>query len=105
MRRHLIALAVSMSLLAGCAAQQKRRPSVISEDIPTAADWRASVTAADQARLAALPQAWMQGLGAVPARLKARLKTEGPLVDPAAALDLPALSPGPYRCRLLRFGG
>lgn len=105
MRRHVIALVLSTVLLAGCAAHPKPRPSVVSEDIPTVADWRASVTTADQARLAALPQSWTKALATVPARLKPKVKAEGQLVDPAGALDLPALSPGVYRCRLVRLGG
>lgn len=100
-----IALAVS---LGACAA--KPLPPVVTsiavEPAPVVVKgWRGIATAADQARLDALPQVWARARAAVPRRLVAKLKDEGPLLDPAAALELPALPPGPYRCRLVRFGG
>ena len=69
------------------------------------AGWETAITAPDRARLAALPDLWTKALAAVPSRMKTALDREGPLVDPAAALDLPALPPGPYSCRLVRLGG
>ena len=58
----------------------------------------------DQARLDDLTGLWARARAAVPVRLKARVAAEGPLLDPTAALDLPALPPGRYKCRLVRLG-
>lgn len=72
---------------------------------PAPSGWAAIATTADQARLAALPDIWARARAAVPRRLRAKMRNEGALVDPAVALEMPALPPGPYHCRLIRFGG
>lgn len=63
------------------------------------------VTPSDKARLDALPDTWQRARASVPKRLATKLEAEGTLVQPAAALDLPSLPPGPYYCRLVRLGG
>lgn len=103
----IIALAAP---LAACATRPSPAPvaqvtSVEAEPAPVVEGWRAIASAEDQARLDQMPQAWARARAAVPRRLSAKLKMEGSLLDPAAALELPALPPGPYRCRLVRFGG
>ena len=108
MRYGLVMLAPVLCALVGCATGGTPRPSA-ALPTTTANDgqrrWETAVTATDSARLATLGDSWAQARGAVPARLKALLDHEGPLVDPSAALDLPALPPGPYYCRLVRLGG
>lgn len=102
MRRVNIALALIP--LAGCA--HRPRPVVTVEAAPQQpTGWRAIASDEDQRRIDALPQAWAHALASVPRRMRAKLAVEGKLVEPGAALELPAPPPGPYRCRLVRFGG
>ncbi|HEX8421244.1 MAG TPA: DUF4893 domain-containing protein [Sphingomonas sp.] len=109
MRRAAPLLACTMLGLGGCASKPVAPPpAVVSSAVtvgsePTAWDVTASV--ADKQRIAALPATWAKARAAVPRRLAAKLKAEGALVDPAAALEAPTLPPGPYHCRLVRFGG
>ncbi|PTS89145.1 DUF4893 domain-containing protein [Sphingomonas sp. HMWF008] len=93
-------------LLSGCAAGLKHpAPKGLVSAPVEPSGWDAAITAPDRARLASLPELWAKARASVPGRAKAQLEREGPLVDPAAALDLPALPPGPYSCRLVRLGG
>lgn len=100
---------VSIALLvSGCATGPRTLAGLppaqgAAPDAP--AGWETLVTATDRTRLAGLTDVWSKARAAVPGRLKTKLDQEGPLVDPAAALDLPALPPGPYSCRLVRLGG
>lgn len=111
MRRAAPLLAYAALALAGCASAPAAPPpaaaavssAVIIGSEPTA--WDVTATAADKQRIAALPATWTRARAAVPRRLAAKLKAEGALVDPAAALEAPTLPPGPYHCRLVRFGG
>lgn len=109
MRRAAPPLACALLALAGCAsAPVTPPPAPVSSAVtvgsePTA--WDVVVTPADKQRIAGLPAIWAKARGAVPRRLAAKLKAEGALVDPAAALEAPTLPPGPYHCRLVRFGG
>jgi hypothetical protein len=95
----IIALALCSSL-AACAS---RTPSVhIATDGVTeaASPWRAAITAPDSERLERLRATW-DGLHArLPARVRA---AQGKLADPAAALDYPGLTPGSYRCKVVRM--
>lgn len=101
MRRAVMPLA--LLFVSGCAA----RPHPVATVTSTAVDeaWRGIATQADQDRIAALPSLWSRARAAVPRAGRARLAAEGALVLPDAALDAPALPPGPYHCRLIRFGG
>lgn len=108
--RALMILAVGTACLAGCATQPRggsagKAPAVAAEPVPAAPHWTTIATPGDRARLAALGDSWTRARSAVPRRLAGRIAAEGALLDPAAALDLPALSPGSYRCRLVRLGG
>lgn len=107
MSRVTLAFAALTFALAGCAGQTPRPIGVAAQEPPPIqpAGWRAVATPSDRQRLALLPALWPRVLAAMPRGAGARLKEEGALVDPAGALALPAPSPGPYRCRLLRFGG
>jgi hypothetical protein len=99
------ALALALIPLGACATTPPPRPVVTIEPAPQPTGWRAIASEHDVRRIEALPQTWAQALEAVPRRVRAKLAAETRLVDPAAALELPAPPPGPYRCRLLRFGG
>ena len=108
MFRAALVLALTLLGLSGCATRPVRavRPVVTVETgAPQPTGWRATASSEDQERIDQLPQTWARALAAVPRRLQAKLRAETRLVDPAAALELPAPPPGPYRCRLLRFGG
>ena len=79
-------------------------PPAIAEAEPSRG-WRAVALAEDEERIDRLPLAWEEALGGVrSAALRRRLADEGPLLDPGAALPRAAPPPGPYRCRLIRFG-
>ncbi len=103
MRRATLALALLP--LAACTAKPAPRAVVTIEPVAQPTGWRATASAEDQHRIDQLPGAWLQALSMVPRRMQAKLKAETKLVEPGAALELPAPPPGPYRCRLLRFGG
>ena len=106
MRRAPLSLALLSCMLAACTAE---RPRAIVEAAPppepAGPAWRGVATVGDRVLVDALPGRWSRALAAVPRRVQAKMRAEGPLVDPAAALEKPALPPGPYHCRLLRFGG
>ncbi len=100
-------LALCLLPLAGCASVSAPppapQPSVTVGSEP--AGWDTTAMPADRLRIDALPTIWAKARAGVPRRLAAKLEQEGALVDPAAALEAPALPPGPYHCRLVRFGG
>lgn len=105
-RAATLALALTTAGLGACAAPTVRPSATIEPPPPPPpTGWRAIATAADQARLQALPATWARARAAVPPRRRAKLSAERELVDPAVALELPAPPPGPYQCRLIRFGG
>lgn len=105
MRRLAFAIAMSSLPLAGCVSRPVTPVITVKTPEPEPTGWRALASAEDRTRLAMLPMMWARARAAVPRRLQAKLRGETELVDPAAALELPAPPPGPYRCRLLRFGG
>lgn len=104
MPRAALALAMTSCVLGACASPTPR-PVVMVEATPQPAGWRAIASENDQQLIDALPTAWARAIAGVPRRAQAKLRAETKLVDPAAALELPAPPPGPYRCRLVRFGG
>lgn len=100
MYRRIVTLALC-SILAACAAQKPPRVVLVStvavEEPP---EWRKSITPADDVRLERLRADWDK----LHARLPTRVRTaQGRLVDPGAGLDMPSLSPGSYRCRIVRL--
>ena len=99
-----LALPLSAVSLAGC-AHRPRATVALEPTPPQPQGWRALAPAEDQARLDALPQRWAEAKTRITRRYAAKVTAEGALLDPAAALPLPALPPGPYRCRLVRLGG
>ena len=105
MRRMALAL-VLMSALGACtggAAHPKSAGAHAIVEIAPVEAWKAVATSADQARIGALPGVWSHAIAGLKKPARATLASEGALLDPAGAKDLPALPPGPYRCRLLRF--
>ena len=100
-------LAVSLAL-AGCVLPERTEapappPAAIVQ--PTKADrWLSVATGSDTDRVRRLPFAWTEGLNEARARFAASIREEGDLLRPNAALARPALTPGSYNCRLVRFG-
>lgn len=105
MRRAAIATTLLSITLGACATRPAQPVITVETPEPEPTGWRALASTQDRTRLAMLPMMWTRARAAVPRRLQAKLRTETELVDPAAALELPAPPPGPYRCRLIRFGG
>jgi hypothetical protein len=106
MRRLVLALILPSLALSACVTHSPAVPVVAIEAVePEPTGWRALVSPQDMTRLAMLPMMWTRARAAVPRRQQAKLRAETELVDPAAALELSAPPPGPYRCRLLRFSG
>lgn len=105
MARAALAFASMTLVLAGCAGRTPRPVAVVEPGAPvvTPTGWQALATPMDQQRLAALPAMWQRAVAGVPARGRRAMTAESELVDPDAALELPAPPPGPYRCRLVRF--
>ena len=67
--------------------------------------WRSVSSPEDADRIASLPAAWAQALGqARRAGFARAIAQEGPLLEPGTTLPVPAPTPGPYLCRLIRFG-
>ncbi len=104
---HRVAFALALFPLAlGACAHRAAAPVVLVEPAPPQpTGWRAIASAEDQARIGQLPATWTRALASVPRRMQGKLRAETRLVEPGAALELPAPPPGPYRCRLIRFGG
>ncbi|MDT9600802.1 DUF4893 domain-containing protein [Sphingosinicella rhizophila] len=95
-------------LLAGCASLPTPEPPepqaavVVVEEPPA---WAKDINPADRDRIDRLDQAWMEALAdARMGRFGRRIREEGALLDPDAALQRPAPSPGSYMCRLIRLG-
>lgn len=100
--RRLILIAM-LAALAGCATTPKPKAAAQLETLsPSEQTWRATINPADSAAIDALPATWSAILAAKP-RGADTVAAQGPLLDPAAALDHPELSPGSYRCRVVRL--
>jgi hypothetical protein len=106
MRWSLVGTAALCVALAGCTTGRKVSVGAVSiAPVEQPTGWRATATLDDQSRIDGLAGRWQRTLATVPARLRARVTAEGRLLDPAAGLDAPTLSPGSYQCRLVRIGG
>lgn len=97
-------LVASACLTAGCTTPRPR--AFVTIDPPTRAeaqaDWTGIATAADRALIEGMPARMADAHALAAKRGGPRLTADGALIDPAAALDLAALPPGPYTCRLIR---
>jgi hypothetical protein len=106
MHRTVTALAVLTVILGGCGTGTRRVATVsIVPVVQPQPAWRGVATAADQTLIDGLAGQWQHALGDVPKRQQGTVTGEGALLDPKAALEVPDLTPGSYRCRLIRFGG
>lgn len=77
-----------------------RAEVVVVEESP----WRSVASSEDADRLDRLAAAWQQAHAqARRAGFSRAMAREGPLLEPGAALPMPAPTPGPYLCRLIRF--
>ncbi|MDB5709418.1 MAG: hypothetical protein JWL96_1488 [Sphingomonas bacterium] len=101
MKRLLLAIALG-GALSGCAATQPRaRPMGIVEK-PVSA-WRDTIKLPDAAIVDAMPARWAAARARVGKAAARAITAQGVLLG-GPALDHPAPSPGPYRCRLVRLG-
>lgn len=101
----VLCLVASACLMTGCTTAPRPRPFVtIDPPTPaeTQADWTGIATAADRALIDGLPARMTVAHALAAKRGGPRLAADGALIDPAAALDLAAMPPGPYTCRLIR---
>jgi len=108
MARATAPLLLSLHLLSACQTPSPAPLAVPVEPAaePAPAGWRAIALAEDRDRLDRLELAWGEALGEARARgFSSRLGAEGALFDPEAGLPRAMPPPGPYRCRLIRFGG
>lgn len=102
-------LAMMLGLfLAGCTVTKPQATveiEPVAAPAPPAQTWQGMISLHDQEAINTLPAQWKRALDAVPKSRHSALAAEGALLDPDAALELPALPPGPYHCRLVRLGG
>ena len=88
--------------LAGCAHS---REVVAPPDAERPSDaWRALVTDDDRARIRHWRSDWIDALAAARPGNEAAIASEGPLLDPDAALPNARLPAGDYRCRTIKLG-
>lgn len=91
--------------LGGCATSGPQ-PSVVVGSVEAETGWRAVVTDEDSDRLARIGAAWEEGLRAARrGGFQSRIEAAGELLDPEAAIGRATLTPGSYRCRIIRLGG
>lgn len=93
--------------LSACATSTKQRGSVqfVSVEAPPVGGWREVASSHDAGRIDHLSRAWTAALSTAAAGgSAARVKAEGDLLRPDAALALPAPTPGSYRCRTVKLG-
>ncbi len=103
MKRLMFVIALG-GALSGCATLHQRpraRPMGIVEK-PVSA-WRDSIKLPDAAAIDAMPARWVAARARVGKRAAGAIAAQGALLG-GPALDHPAPSPGPYRCRLVRLG-
>ncbi|HWT13982.1 MAG TPA: DUF4893 domain-containing protein, partial [Allosphingosinicella sp.] len=105
MPRFTRAVLLPLWLLAACQTPDSPRPAVLALEEPVLLGWRAVALSEDRDRVDGLAAAWEEALAQARTRgLLARVRAEGALLEPDAGLPRAALSPGPYRCRLVRLG-
>lgn len=96
--------AAALSLAACATTKPAKSVSAASVEQVAETGWRATITAEDSARLAALPAIWAAVRGQAERRSKTLWAGQDELVVADAALDHPALPPGSYNCRLVSLG-
>ena len=100
----LMAGALSLAL---AACQTTAPPEVAARaqvEVNEEPRWRGIAAPEDADRVDRAAEAWEQALGqARRAGYGRAMEREGALLAPDGALAMPAPTPGPYRCRLIRF--
>jgi hypothetical protein len=100
-----IAFVSGCLLLAACQPQGARPSGVALVEVEAQEPWRSVATEADVERLERIDSAWEQALADVRRAGAARqIAAEGALLDPGAGLPRAALTPGSYRCRVIKLG-
>lgn len=100
-------MAAVLSLaLSGCQTQAKPEVVAIAEvEAEPQEGWRGVAAREDRVKIDALTEAWSDALDQARSRgFRSALSSEGPLLDPAAALPRPEPAPGNYMCRVVRIG-
>ncbi|HEV2568612.1 DUF4893 domain-containing protein [Sphingomonas sp.] len=107
-----VAFVVPMLLalaLPGCALfRAKPAPAApaavveVTED-PVPLEWKSVASPRDQERLEAMPETWRAALASA-RRYRGAIASEGPLLDPDAALPRAMPTPGAYLCRVVKLG-
>ncbi|MEG3177178.1 DUF4893 domain-containing protein [Sphingomonas sp. RB3P16] len=102
----VVSLLLAIALLPSCAGLSQHPKAVAGLDqAASGPSWGTLVTPSDKLRIDGFGDSWQRALAAAPKRLATKVASEGALLRPDTALDLPALPPGPYYCRLVRLGG
>jgi hypothetical protein len=101
-RSHLGIAIAPLFILAACAGHGGVETAAAPRP---AADWRSTATSADRERLRNWRQAWVSALAQskFAADLN-RIKAEGALLKPDAALPGKTLPDGRYKCRVIKLG-
>lgn len=95
-----VGLFVACAVLPACA---QARPASASPQAQL--DWKRVVTAEDMERIKAWRSAFVKALEDAKARGDgSRIASEGPLLDPDAAMGGAGPAPGEYRCRVIKLG-
>ena len=101
--------------LALSACQKQSAPTVIStpadavqdagEKVPESVSWRSVATQQDRDRVRNWYSSWQTAVSDAEAKGDgAKIKAHGALLSPTAAIDVPTLPVGEYRCRMMKIG-
>jgi len=91
--------------VAGCEKTPAPEPARAIVTIDEDPEWMQVAAEADLDRLGRAKDAWSEGLAAARAGgFTSRVREEGRLLEPDAALPRPQPSPGSYNCRVLKLG-
>ena len=103
----IVTLLCTAGLLALGACRSTPPPELVERAdvvLEEEARWRSAAAPADVDRIDRLAETWDEALSAAHRAGHGRLiAREGALLEPGAALAIPAPTPGSYLCRLLRF--
>ncbi|MCH4894201.1 MULTISPECIES: DUF4893 domain-containing protein [unclassified Sphingomonas] len=90
----------------GCATSQPTATVQVAPTVPIPGPeekWREIALSDDAQTLDSIDQRWQQALATLGPTTRKSAEAEGALLDPAAALDHPAPTPGSYKCRVVRL--
>src|SRR3954469_2601590 len=97
----VLALAACQQPIGGAHPAPGRAAVIVEE----AEDWTKAASVRDAATIEALPARWAAALAGARKSFTGKVAAEGDLLDPGAALERAAPTPGSYRCRAVRIGG